>query len=186
MTSLTESAEAARVAAVAKEKDRRASEREGRLDKVIERWSDKYSGFGRLAADGYDVGPAPERECFTSTRVAEFKGASGDDLGGFTVEVDGVTFLLCTDYGKGGTYLVHQCPQCGVTGASSFHGLDDLGVLLKTGPKSYTHRCVEREARTVAYAIGTAARDLKIAPAEIVAEAFDREGDLIDRLRFGR
>lgn len=186
MSTLTEKAEAARVAAIAKERDRRASEREERLDKVIAKFADKYGGLGRLMEEGAEI-VMPERKCFEPLRVNEFSGRrDAGDIGGFKVEVDGVMFFFCTDYNKGGVYLLHQCHQCGVAGASSFHGLDDLGSLVKNGPKSYTHTCVEREARTVAYAIGSAARDLKMSPAEIVAEALDAEADLIDRLRFGR
>jgi len=157
------------------------------LKGVIEtRYDDRYRGFGRLAEEGIEV-PSPSEDDFEYVTARLFnKGReSVGKVEGWKVIVDDVPFLFGMTHGAESLFVLHTCPKCGVEGASTFHGLDDLGRLLKFGPASYLHTCRESEAREVAYAIGSAARDLKTSPEDVVSAAFELHGDLIRRLMYG-
>lgn len=184
---LSQLAEAARVAEVERERARRAAERDKQLDRVIDKFHAEWGGFGRLEKEGLYV-ECPEREAFTRrTEVLDWSGSRDERAHGWECEIDGTRWLFTTPGTESVSLrLLHACPKCGVEGASDFHSLADIGALLRNGPKSYTHRCLERESRDVAYAIGTAARDTKLSPEEIVEIALEKHSDLIYRLMAGR
>lgn len=186
-TTLSQLAEEARAAEVERDRARRAAERNQQLDRVITKFHDEWGGFGRLEKEGLEV-ECPEREAFTRrTEVLDWSGSRDERVYGWEVEIDGLRWLFATEYPESVSLrLLHTCPRCGVEGASDFHTLADLGALLRNGPKSYTHRCLDRESRGVAYAIGTAARDTNLSAEEIVEAAFERHSDLILRLMRGR
>lgn len=156
------------------------------LTNVIEkRYSDKYAGFGRLAEEGVEV-PEPEEGNFEFVKdVRRFSGHNSPKIEGWKVIVDDVPFLFGLSHNNSSLFVIHNCPKCGVEGTSTFHGLDDLGRLLKFGPVSYSHTCRETEAREVAYAIGSSARDLNTSAEDVVNAAFEMHSDLIYRLMRG-
>jgi hypothetical protein len=189
MSKLTEAADNA-----LRERQKAATEQRKRdldamFEKLKERWANEYWGFGRLMKDGYDAGPMPPREAFEYIPYPGVRCWSGGrwqgNAPGWRVEVDGVAFLFSTGQNDSSLFLIHTCPKCGVEGASSFSSLHDLGLLLRNGPKDYQHTCREREAREVAYAIASAARDLKIRPDEVVELAYELHQDLIYRVMEG-
>lgn len=180
-SSLRELAESARRGKLEEAREKAAEERVKSLDKVMERLHDPWRGFGRLSKDGYEV-PALDRSDFTFVKDVREFGGRHETHRGWRVEVDGVPFLFSTGYGDESFYVLHNCLQCGVEGASHLHGLDDLGKLLKFGPASYNHHCRDREAREVAYAIGMAAGRLRVSAQEMVDAAFELHSDVIYRL----
>jgi hypothetical protein len=184
---LSQLAEEARAAEVERDRDRRVSEREKQVDRVIEKFHDEWCGFGRLETAGLTVIECPEREEFTRrTEVLDWSSSRDERAYGWECEIDGIRWLFKTESESVSLRLLHTCPKCGAEGASDFHKLADIGALLRNGPKSYTHRCLERESRDVAYVIGSAARDTKLSPEEIVEIAFEKHSDLIYRLTTGR
>lgn len=185
-TSLRAAAEGARQDKLEKAREQGRKNLAASLTNVIEkRYGEKYAGFGRMAEEGVEV-PEPEEGNFEYVKgVRHFGGHRSGKLDGWKVIVDDVPFLFGTTHNHQSLFLIHTCPKCGVEGASTFHGLDDVGRLLKFGPTSWTHTCRESEAREVAYAIGSAARDLKTSPEDVVNAAFELEGDLIRRLMYG-
>lgn len=154
------------------------------LDKVLEKWEDKFSGFGRLAEDGFAMPELPAREEFVrmpyNDGVPSFASYRGERVHGWKIEVEGVPFLFSEDTNMGSLWLLHECPHCGCTGASHFYSLADLGGLMAKGPKH--HRCLEVQARDVAYAIATAMRETRLSAQEIVQKAYELHGDLIVRI----
>lgn len=186
---LSQLAEEARAAEVERDRARRAAVRDEELDRVITKFHDEWGGFGRLEKEGLEV-ECPEREQFTRrTKVLDWSGSRDKRVYGWEVEIDGLRWLFATVSvwtESVSLRLLHTCPKCGVEGASDFHSLADIGALLRNGPKSYTHRCLDVESRGVAYAIGTAARDTNLSAEEIVEAAFERHSDLILRLMRGR
>ena len=183
---LRATAEAARQLKLEEAREQGRKRRDDSLAKVIERYDDKYAGFGRLADEGVEV-PEPEEGNFEYVKdVRVFAGHRSGKIEGWKVIVDDVPFLFGTTHNHTSLHLIHTCPKCGVEGASNFHSLDDVGRLLKFGPTNWTHTCLESETREVAYAIGTAARDLNLSANEVVDEAFNLHGDLIHRLMLSR
>lgn len=181
-TGLRALAEDARQDKLEEARERGRRDREAALNAIIEkRYDDRYGGFGRLAEEGVEV-PAPDPANFEQIKIRHFGGHRSDKITGWKVVVDDVPFVFGTSHNQHSLFVIHTCPQCGVEGASTFHGLDDLGQLLKFGPKSYSHTCRESEAREVAYAIGTAARDLNTSPEDVVSAAYELHSDLIYRL----
>jgi hypothetical protein len=180
MSKLREAARAAAKEQQATRQEEKRKQREEALDKVMERFYDDYRGFGRLGKTGYDV-RQPEREAFEYVSGVAKDGGHQSSVSGFRVEIEGVPFLFCTDYNDHALYVLLTCPDCGALRADTFHGLDDLGRKLEKG-RTTLHHCREVESRRLAYAIGSAARDLQISPAEVVEEALDRHWELIVRL----
>lgn len=185
-TGLRAAAEAARQDKLEKAREQGRENQAKSLASVIEkRYSAEYGGFGRLAKEGVEV-PEPEEGNFEYVKgVRPFAGHKPGKIEGWKVIVDDVPFLFGTTHNHQSLFVLHNCPKCGVEGASTFHGLDDLGRLLKFGPASYSHTCREAEAREVAYAIGSAARDLKTSPEDVVNAAWEMHSDLIYRLMHG-
>lgn len=160
-------------------RDAAAERREESLTKLRDRWQDKYSGPGeRLGLE------LPERDAFTFAKYAT-DAHRITEAAGWTWEDDGITFLYSGTHGAEGLHVVVTCPDCGAKRAEHVSSLDELGRLLRIG-HGYGHRCRETETRAIAYAIGTAARILRISESELVDEALERHADLIARLRFGR
>jgi len=185
-TGLRAAAEDARQDKLEEAREQGRKNRAASLKNVIEkRYNDRYGGFGRLTEKGVEV-PEPEEGNFEYVKdVRHFNGHKSGKLEGWKVIVEDVPFLFAMTHSHQSLFVIHSCPKCGVEGASTFFGLDDLGRLLKFGPTSWTHKCLESETREVAYAIATAARDLKLSANEIVDEAFNLHGDLMNRLMFG-
>lgn len=185
-TGLRAAAESARQDKLEERRESGRKDRERSLTNVIEkRYGDRFGGFGRLEAEGVEV-PEPDEGNFEYVKdVRAFAGHRSGKIEGWKVIVDGVPFLFGLTHNHSSLFLIHTCPKCGVEGASTFHGLDDLGRLLKFGPTSWSHTCLESETREVAYAIGSAARDLNLSANEVVDEAFNLHGDLIRRLMLG-
>jgi hypothetical protein len=182
--SLREVAEASRQEKLEERRKQAQKDMDKSLGVVVDKYHDDYRGFGRLAREGYEV-VGPEGVDFEFVRdVRVFTGVNRK-TDGWKVVIDEVPFLFGTSYQSESLHVIITCPKCGAEGASTFHGLDDLGKLLKFGPK-YGHKCREAEAREVAYAIGSAARDLKCSPQDVVAAAYELHSDLIDRLTYGR
>lgn len=182
--SLQEAAEQARQATQQTMRQQAIDRSEASLDKVIEKWNDRYSGFGRLAEDGFAIPEIPAREAFErlpyEKGILRFGSHRGERVYGWRIEVEGVPFLFSEDTHYGSLWLIHECPQCGCTGASSFYGLSDLGARLANGPQG-GHNCMEAESREVAYSIGKAMRETGLSSDEIVRKAHDLHGDLIFR-----
>jgi hypothetical protein len=179
-------------AAIAAQKQHREKDREDALRRREEsfekiRWDHEYSGFGRLARDGYDVGPMPDRSKFEWLPYPGLPAWGGGRISrthGWKIVVDDVPFLFGPVEGSSfSLFLIHSCPQCGVEGASTFFDLAELGRLIEKGPKDYAHKCRERETRDLAYAIASAARELKMAPETVVSLAFSDHADAIARWR---
>lgn len=183
--SLREVAEAAREARLEESRESARKNREKSLEDVIAKFHDDYSGFGRLAKEGFHVTAAKTEDFEYVKDVRVFQGGTAKTIEGWKIVIDDVPFVFGTTYQGTSLYLLHNCPKCGAEGASTFFGLDDLGRKLKFGP-DFGHKCREAEARTVAYAIGSAARDLNCSPQDVVNDAYTMHGDLINRLRFGR
>lgn len=179
--SLREVAEASRQEKLEADRELSRQQREKSLRATIGRYHDRYRGFGRLAEEGVEVSEPSEEDFEFVNGVRLFSGTI-DKGNGWKVIVDDVPFLFGTSHNGESLFVLHTCPKCGVEGGSTFHGLDDLGRLLKFGPVSYSHTCREKEAREVAYAIASAARDLKTSPEDVVNAAFELHGDLIQRL----
>jgi hypothetical protein len=181
--SLREAAEASRQVKMEESRESARKYRQKSLEAVIERFHDNYRGFGRLAREGYEVTePGPDGfEYVKDVRVF----SRNEKTHGWKVVIDEVPFLFGTSHGAESLHVIISCPKCRVEGASTFHGLDDLGRLLKFGPL-HGHTCRDAEAREVAYAIGAAARDLKTSPQDVVDAAFELHNDVITRLIHGR
>lgn len=178
--SLTERAAQADRESRQKMRDDAAERRGASLDKVIERWHDAYHGAGdRLGVD------CPERSEFEFRSNVQIDGGRHDSVSGWAVEVDGVVLLQSTTYGNSGLHVILTTPCCGVERAEHVSSVDQLGRLLREG-RGFGHHCRETETRAIAYAIGSAARDLRLSERELVEEAQERHADLIARLRFGR
>ena len=96
-------------------------------------------------------------EDFEHVKDVRIFSGMADKGNGWKVVIDDVPFLFGESYRAESLFVIHTCPKCGVEGASTFHGLDDLGKLLKFGPLSYSHHCMEKETLEVARVIGAAA-----------------------------
>lgn len=190
MSALKAAAQDALKQAEAKRREEGHRKLEAELTEILEdRWEHEYRGFGLLVKDGFPLPKKPARSEFKRVPypgIREFTSAhNSTTVHGWRVTVDDVDFLFSTAYNKESLYLIHTCPACGAEGASTFYGLKDIAELLEKGPK-FGHRCLEAEAREVAYAIGRVARDTGRSPNEVVDLAHERHGDLISSLRYGR
>ena len=182
--SLREVAEAAREAKLEESRESARKNREKSLAVVMEKFHDDYRGFGRLGREGYEI-KEPNAEDYEYVRDVRVFSGVNRETDGWKIVIDDVPFLFGTSHGAESLHVMVTCPKCGVEGATTFHGLDDLGRQIKFGP-TYGHICQEREAHKVAYAIGTAARDLKCSPQDVVDAAYELHSDVIHRLAHGR
>ena len=182
--SLREVAEAARQEKLEERRESAQKSRDKSLDVVVDKFYDDYRGFGRLGREGYEVAE-PQREDYEFVRDVRIFSGVNKKTDGWKIVVDEVPFLFGTSHGAESLHVIVSCPKCGVEGATTFHGLDDLGRQIKFGP-TYGHKCREQEALEVARAIGTAARDLKTSPEDVVNAAFELHSDVISRLIYGR
>jgi hypothetical protein len=178
-------AENAREVKLEESREQARDRRKKSLQAVIERYPDRYRGFGRLAEEGLTI-PDPSENDFEYVKDVRIFSGVADKSSGWKVVIDEVPFLFGDSYRAEALFVIHACPKCGVEGASTFHGLDDLGKLLKFGPANYQHHCLEKETLDVARVIGAAARDLGLSANNVVDEAFNRHSDVISRLMSGR
>lgn len=179
--SLREAAQQAATDRSRTEREAARKRREEELGKVIEKLGEGPEVIGSLA---HRLGPEFQRtfspEDFSYCKVRQ-DGARSGELYGFRFEFDDVSFLYSTSYGNEGLHVILTCPDCGGERAEHVWSLEELGRKLKTGRAS-SHHCLVSEAREVAYAIGSSARDAKVSPDEIVQVAYEKHSDLIYRL----
>jgi hypothetical protein len=134
---------------------------------------------------GHKLDPVPKRPtAFKFVAKMNTLTWNSSGVSGWRFTVEDIPFIYVTTYGEQGLHLIVTCPECGQEVADHFYNLADIG--LRLDGRKLRHRCRERQAKDVAYAIGTAARDAKVDPGEIVDLALQNHWDLIARLTGGR
>ena len=180
MPSLKQAAAAANIARTREHQEDKRQKRERELSGVIETLtSNGYGGLAKRFGDEY-ADALPERGAFTYRSIETDLFRVGT-LYGWAFEIDEVPFIYITSHGHQGLNVILTCPDCQVERADSVSGLPELGRKLAK-QQSIHHKCLDTETRNVAHAIGTAARDLKMRPDEVVEIALRRHMDVIARV----
>jgi len=135
------------------------------LDLLIENWEERCKWTFRGA-----IPECPARDEFTRATNVPHDRPRDATYTGWKVTIDEIEFFYSTSYGSTGWHVMATCPDCGAVKAVHLSGLEELGRILKTGRWLF-HHCYEREAQSLAAAIGRAARDANMTPGQIIEKA---------------
>jgi hypothetical protein len=155
--------------ALAADKERREQSKRSQEDARIkgriwleQNWEKRWTGFDLIP----ELPGIDEFEWMTSIPGSSPRHSN---ISGWSFTIDDVTFLYNKEQGM---HVILTCPECGAKHAATFYSLDSLGQLLRNGRGMY-HKCRESQAKSLAYAIGAAARDANTSPALMIDLALE-------------